>query len=177
MNSTILKSGEVLVIRKAKSEDASAIIEYINQVSGESEMITISPGEFNLTEAQEQKVISEHNNSLNQIFLIGEINGEIISVLNLTASPRIRIHHIGTFGMSVKKKHWNKGIGRLMLNYLISWSKSNEILTKINLIARADNLAAIHLYKSFGFVEEGRRSQGLKAGDKMYDTVLMGMSV
>ena len=54
---------------------------------------------------------------------------------------------------------------------------ANPILVKMDLSVRADNDGAIALYRSFGFVEEGRHRRRMYAGGVYYDTIAMGLDV
>ena len=44
-----LKSGEELVIREAAPEDAATLLDFVDQVSRESDYLTFGPGEFGIT--------------------------------------------------------------------------------------------------------------------------------
>jgi len=164
-----LKNGEVLTIRKATASDALAMIEYINIVAGESEMITISPGEFNLSEKEEQTIILKRNESSNQIYVVALINEEIVGLADIAASPRKRIKHIGTLGISTLKTHWGKGIGRLIMNHLMDWATKNSEIQKLHLTVRVDNQRALTIYESLGFEIEGKQKNGLLTAQGMKD--------
>ena len=54
-----VRNGQVLVIREAVPEDARALLNYVEAVSGESDFLTFGPGEFELTEEQEADFLRE----------------------------------------------------------------------------------------------------------------------
>ena len=64
-----------------------------------------------------------------------------------------------------------------MLDHLIAWAKNNPILTKLDLDTRADNKRAIALYRSRGFVKEGRLRNNFYVDGQYYDALQMGMDV
>jgi ribosomal protein S18 acetylase RimI-like enzyme len=58
--------------------------------------------------------------------------------------------------MSVQKEWRARGVGSTLLAQAIEWAKATGIVKRIELFVYARNTAAIHLYKNFGFKEEGR---------------------
>ena len=52
----------------------------------------------------------------------------------------------------------NEGFASNLLSYIVRYAHMNDI-EKINLEVNANNFSAIKLYKTFGFVEVGRRNK------------------
>jgi len=150
-----LKNDHALLIREAAVEDARAILDYVEDISGESDFLTFGPGEFKLTEAAEEDVLCKYRDSANQLYILGLIDDTIVTSLTFSAGHRPRLRQSGEFGMSVRKQYWGLGIGSLMLDALIHWARATQIVKKINLRVRTDNQRAIHLYERKGFVNEG----------------------
>lgn len=111
-----LKNGCVLLIREAAPEDARAVLCYIEAVSGESDFLTFGPGEFELTETQEEDYLRKCREADNQLYLVGLIDDQLVSALSFSAGRRPRIRHSGEFGLSVRKSYWGLGIGAFMLD-------------------------------------------------------------
>lgn len=64
------------------------------------------------------------------------------------------------------------------MNELVSWARANPRVEKIELQVRSSNAGAIALYRSLGFVEEGRKTRRLKLGPNEYiDDVYMALWV
>jgi RimJ/RimL family protein N-acetyltransferase len=150
-----LKNGCVLLIRDAGPEDARAVLDYVEDVSEETDFLTFGPGEFELTVAAEEQVLRKYRDSDNQLYILGLIDDTIVATLSFSAGHRRRLRHSGEFGMSVRTQYWGLGIGSLMLDALIHWARATQIVKKINLRVRTDNQRAIHLYERKGFVNEG----------------------
>jgi hypothetical protein len=55
-----LKNGRVLLIREVAVEDARALLDYVERISGESDFLSFGPGEFELTESEEEEFICCH---------------------------------------------------------------------------------------------------------------------
>ena len=172
-----LKNGSVLLIREAMVEDARAVLDYIEDISSESDFLSFGPGEFELTEAEEEDFLRKCRDLDNQLYIVGLIDDTVASTLAFSAGPRPRVRHSGEFGMSVRKQYWGLGIGSLMLDTLIDWARATRIVKKINLRVRTDNKQAIALYKRRGFVIEGTIHQEIFLDGKYFDHYWMGLEL
>ena len=56
LREVILKNGELLILRRPTEDDAKAMIDYLNQVGGESDNLLFGKGEFHLTVEQEMEI-------------------------------------------------------------------------------------------------------------------------
>ena len=169
-----LNSDQKLVIREALEKDAAVLLEFVNQVGGESDYLSFGAGEFNVSISDEQKFLNKCHSSKNQLFILGFIEDQIVATLHFGAGERPRIQHAGEFGMSTAKKHWNLGIGSYMIDVLINWAKESEMIKKINLRVRTDNTRAIHLYLRKGFKQEGLLRKEVYLNGTYYDYYWMG---
>jgi len=172
-----LNDGRVLVIREAAAEDARALLTYVEAVSGESDFLSFGPGEFELTEAEEEDFLRTCRDSENQLFMLGLIEDKIVASLVFSAGHRPRIRHSGEFGMSVRKRYWGLGIGSSMLDALIDWARGMQIVKKINLRVRTDNERAIALYERKGFVIEGTIHKQIFLDGAYFDHYWMGLEL
>ena len=171
----LLKNGQEVVIRKAVKKDAQAIINYCNVVGGESDNLLFGENEFGMTLEQEEQFIEESENSKVVGLFLAFVNGEIVSIANLSTATRKRIAHTSEIGISVSKKFWGLGIATLMLESLIEFAKASKQIEVIGLAVRANNLAALGLYKKMGFIEIGIYPKCVKIKDKYYDNILMNL--
>ncbi len=76
--------------------------------------------------------------------------------------------------IAVKRKFRRQGLGRLLLEEIRSFAIGRGI-TKIHLEVRSENEAAVHLYRSFGFLEVGRRKNYYEAPKD--DAILFTFSI
>jgi RimJ/RimL family protein N-acetyltransferase len=166
-----------LTLRPALPGDAEQVLAYLEHVAGESENLTAGPGEFGISLEQERVFLEQALDSPTSLYLLAEIEGEIVGTLTFSAEKRPRVQHGGEFGMSVLRKHWHQGIGSLMLAYLIEWARQTRVIRKINLRVRVDNLPAIHLYEKYGFVREGRRTREFYLHGQFVDVFMMGLQL
>lgn len=166
-----------VIIRKVNKSDAKALIEYLNIVGGESNFLTFGAGEFDKSVEEEEKFIENVLNKENALFIVAEINGEIVGSLTFYGGLRERNAHVGEFGLSVFKKYWGNGIGKELITCLINWSKDSGVIRKINLRVSPDNKRGISLYKKLGFLEEGLLKRDLQVDNKFFDSILMGLLI
>jgi RimJ/RimL family protein N-acetyltransferase len=169
-----LQDGRALLIREATADDARAVLEYVQRVSGESDYLNFGPGEFELTEAQEAEYLRQGHAAEDRLYLVGLIGDRIVSTLSFSGGRRSRVRHSGEFGMSVRKPYWGLGIGSLMLDTLIDWARETGDVTKINLRVRTDNQRAIALYQRKGFVIEGTIRRAIFLDGEYFDHHWMG---
>ena len=170
-----LKNGLSLLIREAEVEDAGALISHVNRVGGESDYLTLGPGEFELAEREEADFLRKCRDLENQVYILALTEGQIVGALNFSAGHRPRTRHSGELGMSVRKAYWGLGVGSTLLEALLEWARQTRIIKKINLRVRADNHRAILLYERKGFVKEGTIRKELFLDGTYYDVDWMGL--
>lgn len=133
MKSVILKNGAEFIIDKAKKEDAKDIIEYLNIIGGESENLLFGANGFPLSTEQEEEVIESKNSSLTSCLMIGRIDGEVASVISLTAPMRERIAHTCEIGIKLYEKLGFEKIGLYKNFFKIDGNYYDEILMNLYL--------------------------------------------
>lgn len=172
-----LAGGVCAHIRRAQETDAERCLSYLSRVGGESDFLSFGEGEFDKSLDDERAIISRIKDSDNGIFIIAEVEQEIVGMLTFEGGSRPRTRHAGEFGISIAKAFWGNGLGREMIEALIEWAEANPVIRKLNLRVRVDNERAIRLYRSLGFVEEGVITRDLLVGGRLYDNLLMGRAV
>ena len=148
-----IKSKEIK-ITNARPEDAEELIDYMQQVFGETEFLLREPEEFEMTVEEEKEFLKNMNQSEKNIFIIARVDGRIAGNLGFTGSELNRYSHQGEFGMSVLKEYWGNGIGSLLIETLIDWAREQDI-TRISLRVDENNQRGWKLYEKFGFQQEG----------------------
>ncbi len=172
-----IKNGKRLQISRTVPEDAAAVIEFVNQIAGESDNLTFGKGEFLKTIEQEKQYFSDLQKSKNSVFIVGKVENQVVSVADLSAPEKKRLQHAGDIGISVLKEFWHLGIGTAMMHYLIAWATHTKIIRKIDLSVRISNPHAIALYKNLGFKEEGIKTRCMFIQDEFCDTLEMGLEI
>lgn len=172
-----LKNGEIMLLRETKREDAAALLTFLDTVGGESNFLTFGSGEFGKTIAEQEAFIEACHLAPNRLSIIAEIKGEIAGGLDVEASKQPRLQHACEFGIAIKKIHWGKGIGNILIQSLIEWAKQGGIIRKINLFVNEKNDKAIQLYKKNGFEIEGKLRRDVFLNGQFHDAYLMGLLI
>ncbi|MEH7386698.1 GNAT family N-acetyltransferase [Bacillus sp. JJ1521] len=160
-------------IRPARKEDALQLIEHTQIVLIESTFLLTTLEEFTTTVEEEEKWMECHEKPGNLI-IVADIDGKIIGNLNFQTSKRKRLSHLGYFGISIQEAYCNLGIGSKLMAYFLDWAQKEPGLEKVCLEVFSHNKRAIHLYKKFGFHEEGRKVKFVKFSDTHYeDEIIM----
>ncbi len=162
-----------ILIEKAKPSDAEEILELSKIFGSESDNLMIDANGFTKTLDEEKAFLKALKNNEKSIFLLAKHNNKIIGTANFNAETRSRISHRGSFGISVLKDYWGNGVGTMLLNNLLDFAKNSAKVEIVSLEVRSDNLAAIHLYKKFGFKKIGTFKGYFKIGDDYVDFDIM----
>jgi len=169
------KDGREILIREAEGSDSRQMLEYIERVSGETDYLTFGPGEFELSETEEARYLERSRRTENCLFLLAFIEGTLVGSLAFSAGSRSRVQHSGEFGTSVLQAYWGIGVASALLDSLLEWARSSDIIKKINLRVRTDNYRAIALYARKGFTVEGLVTKETYVNGIYYDALLMGL--
>lgn len=145
------------LVRSAKDHDAAALLGLLRELAHEPVFTVYEPDEMVRSLETERASIATYREELGRVMLVAEVGGELVGQLTFRAGKYRRIAHTGEMGMSVAAGWRGCGVGRAMLTCLIEWASVHPTVEKINLRVFANNERAIALYRSMGFVEEGRR--------------------
>ena len=162
-----------VILRSATLDDAEMLQRYISTVCGETRFLLCESDEIGITKEEEFEFIKRHNESPDEMLIIGFIDGEHAgncSFEKVSGSRRYK-HRVG-IGIALYQRFAGLGLGRLMLNALLEEVKSQGY-EQVELAVKANNTRAIHLYESLGFVEYGRLPNADKYDDGTYDADIL----
>lgn len=171
----VLKDGTPLIVRAVTFNDAVVLPSLMAQIFGSSDQVLTSLEEFQATTATVEaqlKRIKHFSEAIGKCLFVAEIDGQLVGTIDFWNGHRKRIEHTGEFGMGVLPDYRDKGIGKCLLEVLLTWATENPIIEKVKLGVFANNLRAIHLYKKMGFQEEGRRVAEIKMADGAYYDII-----
>lgn len=174
---TLLKKELKVLIRKAEITDAKALLQLIKEYLDDSEYIPINTEDFKQTELDILEWIKSLIYSDNSIMLVAEFNGKLIGNLDITGHHRETLMHTAILGMGILKKWRGVGLGKAMLSTALQWARTNDSLEIITLDVYVQNIAALALYRKFGFYEIGIIPNFIKDNGRYYDNVSMWTSV
>ncbi|WP_409252872.1 N-acetyltransferase family protein [Bacillus sp. SCS-153A] len=161
-------------IRTAHLDDAKALRDIKREVVRENEYLISVLEEFDENLEQQSNWIQsvlEHNR---ETLIVAEVEGKVVGWLVFNSPTRKRLSHTGSFGMMIHKDYRGIGIGKKLITELLDWAEKNPLIEKVSLGVFCTNKRAISLYKSMGFIEEGRKIKEIKLKDNEYvDDILM----
>lgn len=163
-----------IVIREALPEDAVDLLQYVHQISHESDFLSFGPGEFELTEEEEARFLRSSLEASNRIYFIALDGQRVVGTVNFSGGTRPRVCHTGELGLSVAQSHWSRGIGTKLMQHLISWAEAHAEINRLQLHVRVDNSRAIALYERMGFEREGTVKRAMSVNGVYFDSHLMG---
>jgi ribosomal protein S18 acetylase RimI-like enzyme len=98
----------------------------------------------------------------------------VVGWCDVTPMQRKVFAHRGVLGMGVVPEYRGRGVGRGLVEATLSAARSMN-LARIDLEVRADNAAAIGLYRAFGFGVDGVKRDALRLDDGRFDLVVMAL--
>ena len=97
--------------------------------------------------------------------LVAVAGGDVVGMASLHAQGSLRRGHVRGLAIAIAPAWQGQGLGRQLMTRLLDWADNWGGVLRTELFVHADNPRAIALYRSLGFVEEGRhRGYALKDG-------------
>ena len=169
-----MKDGRDIIIRDVSMLDAERIIEINKSVLEEGHYMMREPEEANYTIEGMKSEFSIHINNPGSIYIIAEVDRHVIGYLEFTCGSFRRTSHAGMFSIFIIDGWREFGAGKLLVQSLLDWAQSSPLIEKVTLATFSTNARAERLYRSLGFIEEGRCPNDMKLKDGTYiDSVLM----
>lgn len=106
--------------------------------------------------------------------LVAVAGSDVVGTASLhSAGLNLRRAHVRSLGIAIAPEWQGRGVGRRLLARLLDWADNWGGVLRIELHAHADNEKAMALYRSLGFVEEGRHKGFSLTGGRFLDSVSM----
>ncbi|MDE6208174.1 MAG: GNAT family N-acetyltransferase [Lachnospiraceae bacterium] len=158
-----------IVLRSAKLDEAQMLIDYLKTVTGETRFLMSEPDEIQYTRKEEEQFIDKHNKANDALLILAFVDGEYAGNCSFESKAGSRrSRHRAGIGIALFQKYTGFGLGRLMLNRLLTEIKNLEF-EQAELTVAGSNKRAYHLYESLGFKECGRIPNANKYDDGTYD--------
>ena len=169
------KKGEIMEIKieRARAADAEAILNFTKVCGGETDNLSFGPEGIQISLEEEERYIGSLENSDKSAFFVAKDGDLIVGTGNFSSFPQKRMAHRGKFGISVRKSHWNMGIGTELLGRILNFAKNTAKAEIISLEVRSDNKNAIRLYSKFGFEKIGTFRGYFKVNGELVDFDIM----
>ena len=155
-----LKNGSSCLLRNATYEDGQAALGNFLLTHEQTDYLLSYPDENTFTVEREAQYLHEKASSSYEIELLAELNGIVVGQAGLErVGAYEKLRRRVEFGVSVDKNYWGLGIGCSLTSACVELARLVGY-AQIELSVVAENIAAINLYRSVGFVEYGRNPRG-----------------
>ena len=163
------------VIRTGKIEDDEETLNIQKSIVCEGEYLIAYPNEFTKTLSQQREWLKSILDNENETIIVAEKDGEVVGFIVFESTRnRKRLSHTGSIGLLIRNNYRGIGIGKMLIQVLLEWAGKNPLIEKVSLAVFSTNHRAISLYKSMGFIEEGRKINEFKFAENEYvDDILM----
>ena len=171
-----LKNGVTCQIRSSTGEDAEKFMEYRKNTNSETYFLLRYPEEVTFSIEEAKNFLKGYVEDEKALLMLVFVDGEIAGSIGLRGvSNMMKLKHRANFGVMVRKKYWNLGIGNLLITRILQIAKDTGY-EQVELGVFENNENAIRIYKKIGFEEWGRvrRAFKLKNGN-YYDEIIMGI--
>ena len=142
-------NNSLFVIERARPEEATALLDYLKIVGGETENLSFGAEGVSLDFEAEQDHLRMQSESTDNVQYLAKVKDEIIGTASLNRKHK-RMSHRGEFGISLKKAWWGRGVASALMEAILAFAKENDF-EQLNLEVRSDNARAIRLYEKYGF--------------------------
>jgi len=164
-----------MIVRRAEPADAHGLKALGDAVGSEPEgWLVTTNGWRNV--ADERRYLRAIRRYPNAAVFVAEDEGAIVGRLSIARDQHPASHHVADLGLMVARSHRRRGIGTKLLHAALEWARNSEV-RKLELHVFPHNVAAIRLYESFGFVQEGYRRGHYRRGNEYVDAILMAYEV
>lgn len=141
-------------IRDAQPTDVAALCEAEREVVRQFDGLLVSePDELMESAFAERVALAAEGKAK---YLVVEEHGVCVAHASLYPMSLRNISHVLRLDMCVHSGHWRQGHGQRLLADLLTWARQQPQAHKVELLVRAENRAAVALYRKLGFTEEGR---------------------
>lgn len=164
-------------LREATPDDAAALGEYRRAIADEPHNnVTWSPGEYKRTVEEERDRIELIIMMPTSRLILAVADETIIGMCSVVSiSQRFAVQHVVGLGIDVAQGWRGCGVGSALLRDMVEWTYLHPKILRLELEVFTRNTHAIHLYKKFGFVEEGIRRKAYFKDGYYVDAMVMSI--
>lgn len=110
-----------------------------------------------------------------QRYWVLEVHDRLVGHVDLTGGRFRSEMHVARAGIAIRRAHWGRGYGRLLMDEAIRWAWERPEIHRIELTVFAHNARARALYERLGFAEEGVARRRYRLQSRWIDDVTMAL--
>ena len=167
-----------ITLRSATPADASALIALQLEMAREGGGTVYAEDEVDTDPVVRARRVRRAIAAPDDLVIVAESGGAVVGEASFRAGNARRIAHRGLLGVSVSRPWRSRGVGRALVSGIVEWCRARPAIERVCLWVFADNAPALALYRSLGFVEEGRRVGEIRLEPGRYtDDLVMALRV
>lgn len=164
-----------IVFQEAQTTDAKSLVDFINQVTLETDFLVMEDQKFSYSLEQTQEILEWSASVPEQLCLLAKLEDRIVGLINVQTARSYQVSHIGGVFIAVLKDYWGHGIGKILLEEVVAWAEEVGMLSRLELTVQMRNERAVRLYQSCGFEIEGIQRRGVRTDEgEWLDLYYMG---
>lgn len=164
-----------LVVRAAAPADAGQLVELAREVGAEPEGWLITDGEWR-SSSEERRYLRSLRRHSNAAVFVAETDGTIVGRLSVARDIHPASAHVADVGLMVAHAHRRRGAGTALMQAAEDWARATGV-EKLELHVFPYNEAAIALYRTLGYEQEGLRRRHYRRGAELVDAILMAKQI
>jgi putative acetyltransferase len=158
-----------ITIRRARPDDAAAIARMMDEPLVYANLMQMP---FASEELHRTRITDSLAPGKVDLSLVAERDGKVVGSAGMhPVGPGMRRRHVMAIGISVAADAQRQGVGSALMQAMCDYADRWMGVLRIELTVYVDNVAAIALYRKFGFETEGRH-RGYALRDGRYVDVL-----
>ena len=165
-----------IIYKEATALDAEKLLVHLHTVGAETDNLSFGKDDFNISPEKEARFIDRFRRSENDLMLVVEFDGIIVGNAIVEREKIKRFSHRAEISLTVLRDYWGRGIGSHLMEMMIDFCKNSGVHS-ISLYARADNTAAVSLYRKFGFETVGIYKDYFKISEEYFDAIFMRLGL
>lgn len=160
-----LKNGKEALFRSPSPEDAALMMDFLKNVSGETEFLLRCPEECDDPLEQEVAFLTDILGSETKMMIACVIDGEVAGNCQINFYNRIKTRHRASVAIAIRKKYWGLGIGTEMFREMIAAANRRQGILQLELEFIEGNERARRLYEKMGFGIVSERPDAIRLRD------------
>lgn len=160
----ILKNGQSVIFRSSTPDDASQMLTFLNCIASDSDYLIRYPEECETSPEKKANLIASVRQSEYDLYITAFAENKIVGNCQLAFQKRMKTKHRASISIGILKAYQGIGLGRAMIEELISVARERQIL-QLELEYIEGNDRARNLYEKTGFFCTGERPDAIRLKD------------
>jgi ribosomal protein S18 acetylase RimI-like enzyme len=164
-----LRDGQAVTIRPADPAEVELALDYQQELhASDGRFLLAQADEFERDAPKLAERLGKSRDDPRSLHLLAWAGGRVVGDVMFQGGSKRRVRHTGWLGIGVRPGWQGRGLGRTLMETLLSWAAAHPEIERVQLRVYCDNARAVALYRSFGFVEECRSLHAFKVEDGSY---------